>query len=168
MKKMSWYFGVLLIPIMLFGCQQQRAKESNPDVLTPEKIAVINDEILEVTTNWSNACVAMNVNEIVNLWHNSQDLRVAENGLFFNSYDDIKEFINYAFGKCEEMNHEWLNREIQILTPEIALFNGRFDFHLHFKEEPDWQGISAMTATFIKRDGQWKIINSHESTEPAE
>jgi hypothetical protein len=132
--------------------------------MAEEESYFIRNEIIHITDIWAEHNKAMNAQGCSELWLDSPELRHAENGEFFRSFGAILKFLEQTFEKSEAMFFEWRKREVQPLTKDIALFSGRFKFHLNFNDNGIWKGDMAMTATFVKRNGNWKIINGHESS----
>jgi hypothetical protein len=162
MKSLILFCFASLLALTLCFCTSQNVKQD--DSLTPAQVSSIESEIIKATDDWGNASKSLDINGSAALWLNSKDFRLAENGVYFASYDSLFAFLGKSFATSDSLSFNWIKREVFPLTPGIACFAGSFNFSLHFKDGSKWKGTNALTATFIRKDGSWKVINGHEST----
>ena len=63
----------------------------------------------------------------------------------------------------EDLHNEILEWHCQVLTPELVNYTLPVKLRLKFKGIPEYTGQIIWSATLQKIDGQWLVIQSHES-----
>lgn len=154
----------LLLTSAMFLFANCKIDQENQQELTNDQISLINSEIMTVTDNWGAANNAHDVNGSRAIWLNSKDFRLAENGNFFANYDSLSNYLDRAFAASDTLKFKWITREIFPLTQDLACFAATYEFSLKFKDGNKWGGTNALTATFIKGNSGWKVLNGQEST----
>lgn len=164
MKTLIYPSLMVLLGVILSCCTPEKNKQT--EGLTAEQTSSITKEIIQVTDNWGNAAKAHDIPGSKLIWSNSGDFRFAENGELFLGYNSLSDYMDKAYSAIESIKFSWTNREVFPLTPNIACFAATYDFTLTFKDGSNQTATNAFTATFLKSDSGWKVINGHESTKP--
>ncbi len=145
------------------------ACRESAEVQTQESKAEVNvvDAILDRTTQWAEANRRRDAAAVLDMFINSDELRHAENGVIFSSYEALAEFVKDWYDATEEMDMVWEQRAVVPLSADAATLTGIFRYEARQKSGEVWAGRNVFTGVFVRRAGRWKLIHGHESAVPA-
>lgn len=162
--KLNFLFIVLLLSTT--GLFRLTAQDAAP--LTSAQQSVIVKEIMDLTDTWARNNINMDADKVIKFWDVSPDLRFAENGIFFANLDSMYAFLKGFYTNTTNMEVEWKERFVLPIRNDVACMSGIFRFKATFKSGDVFEGQTAFTALFIKKEGKWAVINGHESAVPNE
>jgi len=131
-----------------------------------EAEADVVEEILQRTTQWADANRRRDAAGVLDMFINSGELRHAENGVIFTSYEALAEFVEDWYDATEEMHLVWEQRDVVRLSSDAATMTGIFRYEATQKSGDVWAGRNVFTGVFVRRAGSWKLIHGHESSVP--
>ena len=79
------------------------------------------------------------------------------------SLSDLKEAYKAVEPSVEDLHNTIESWNIQVLSPDVVTFTLPVKLMLKLKGVPEYTGQLIWTATLQKQQGEWLIINSHES-----
>ncbi|WP_319501682.1 nuclear transport factor 2 family protein [uncultured Draconibacterium sp.] len=156
---------VAMVVLMLFvaACNSGQVNTSKMALSNEEKQEIIS-EVMAVSSKWIDDNNAMNPDRAIEFWSTSPNLRFAEFGEFFVNRDSIHSTLKSYYDYTRNMDVKWLSRDVRPIAKNIALLSGKFQFKMVFNNGEVFEGINAFTATMIKEEGKWSLIQGHEST----
>ena len=161
--QMETRFILSVILIVMISCQREANKNiQNCSVSKDDSIRIVQ-EILKTSDEWAEANSNKNVDNAIEFWDSSTDMKYAENGLFFANRDSIHSVIKNYYKQTKSMNVEWLQRTVMPLTTNLAAMSGSFHFKLQFMNDEILEDTTAFTGLFIKKNDNWTLIQGHES-----
>jgi uncharacterized protein (TIGR02246 family) len=95
------------------------------------------------------------------------DVRAASNGLLFMSRDEVDKAFRPSFARLERQDIQTDETSVSVLSPDIAIQTVRGSF-----TATDTTGATsdrralALTVDWVKREGQWVIVQFHQSFAP--
>jgi ketosteroid isomerase-like protein len=101
------------------------------------------------------------------MFTDSEELRHAENGVLFPSYDALVEFVEEWYQATEEMDLVGEQRAVLPLSMDAATLTGIFRYEARQKSGEVLAGRNVFTGVFVRRGGSWKLVHGHESSVPA-
>jgi ketosteroid isomerase-like protein len=145
------------------------ACRESADVETQESEGEVDvvDAILDRTTQWAEANRRRDTAAVLDMYINSDELRHAENGVIFPSYEALAEFVEDWYDATEEMDLVWEQRAVVRLSADAATITGIFRYEAKRKSGEVWAGRNVFTGVFVRRGGSWKLVHGHESSVPA-
>jgi ketosteroid isomerase-like protein len=143
------------------------ACQKDPEVERQESEADVVDAVLQRTDQWAEAARRRDAAGVLDLFINSDELRHAENGVIFPSYEALAEFVKGWFDGTEEMELVWEQREVVPLSADAATMTGMFRYEARQESGEVWAGRNVFTGVFVRRGASWALIHGHESSVPA-
>ncbi|KJF45586.1 nuclear transport factor 2 family protein [Draconibacterium sediminis] len=159
--------SILSFILFVTACNSPQVKTDDGTLNDQEKETIIA-EVMAVSSKWIDDNNAMDPDRAIEFWSTSDDLRFAEFGDFFANRDSIHSTLKNYYASSRSMDVKWLSRDVRPLAKKIALLSGKFKFKLEFQNDTVFEGINAFTATMIKEEGKWSLIQGHESTKMPE
>lgn len=141
----------------LFACQQQS------NTLTDKQKNEIADQAKSVVQKVLESSNQLDFNTALQFYSNDSDTRYIENGSIFSSLDEMKKAYD-EFGPALDLLENTVERwDIIVLSDNTVAITTPISFKIKVKELPEYQGKYVWSGIIQKRDGVWKIIQSHES-----
>jgi uncharacterized protein (TIGR02246 family) len=119
--------------------------------------------IMDRTSAWVDAHLRLDAEGVMDIFENSADLKHAENGMIFPSFDAIAELVDRWSETASAMEYVWQERHVLPLAPDAAVLTSTFSYRTTFKSGEVKSGHAAFTGVFVRRNGVWRIVHGHES-----
>ncbi|WP_321372271.1 nuclear transport factor 2 family protein [uncultured Draconibacterium sp.] len=155
--------AIAVLMVITTACNSNQVN-SREEILSSEEKENIISEVMAVSSKWIADNNAMDPDRAIEFWSTSPDLRFAEFGEFFVNRDSIHSTLKSYYDFTRNMDVKWLSRDVRPIAQNIALLSGKFQFKMEFDNDEVFEGINAFTATMIKEEGKWSLIQGHEST----
>jgi uncharacterized protein (TIGR02246 family) len=137
--------------------------QSQPINLTCEQQARIADEVRQVADQFLRLSESGNVSGWMTLFSSDEDMRYAMGGSVWTR-DALEADHRALMESQEEASWAWNDVHTVLLSAEVAVLTGTLHGSITYKSG---QIVSfdkvAMTMVLRRCDGEWKIINAHES-----
>jgi ketosteroid isomerase-like protein len=128
--------------------------------------AEVGNAILDKTTQWAEANRRRDAVGVLDMFIDSEELRHAENGVVFSSYEALAKFVEDWYEATEEMDLVWEQRAVVPLSADAATLTGVFRYEARQKSGEVLAGRNVFTGVFVRRGGSWKLVHAHESSVP--
>lgn len=155
MYRSAW-FSVILVALVV-GCQSQ------PVNLTYVQQTRIADEVRQVTDQFLQRSESGNVSGWMTLFSSDEDVRYAMGGSVWTR-DALEADHRALMESQQEASWTWNDVHVVLLSAEVAVLTGTLHGSITYKSG---RIVSldrvAMTMVLRRCDGEWKIINAHES-----
>ncbi len=151
---------ILLCSVLLAACQQA------PQTLTDADRADIERAIMDRVDELINAIEEVDIDRIM-LW-NEEDVAMGNNGSLYKSRDEILAVFRPGFEGLSEQKINLSHSKVTVLAPDVAIMSGEGVFTV-----TDTTGVTTperpfvWTFVFIKKNGEWKFLQNHQSFGPA-
>ena len=136
--------------------------------MTDKQRTSVIDAIMDRTSEWSEANRKRDSGAVLALFDESVEMRHVENGVIFDSYKAVGDFIKGWYETTKDMKHTWEERRVLPLSLEVATMTGIFSYEAQQESGKFFQGRNVFTGVFVKRGSEWRLINGHESSVPPE
>jgi len=144
-------------------CQEGSEVQSQESAVAAD----VEEAVMQRTSRWAEAARSLDAAGVLDMFANSHELRHAENGVIFPSYEALAEFIEDWFASTEAMDFVWEQREVVPLSADAATMTGIFRYEARQESGEVWAGRNVFTGVFVRRGGRWVVIHGHESSVPA-
>lgn len=150
-----------VLPLMLFvfaACQPATME------LTEEQKAAIADTVNAANAEAWDAWREADLDRALSYLHDSPDLGFALEGQVFRGYAEADSYWRGGFATAEHMDITISDLRTIVLTADVVWLVQRGIFSV-----TDSAGLTspetefALTTTWVRRDGEWKILLGHES-----
>ena len=147
---------ICAIGILLQSCDRHRIQLTEIDT---QNIIQSAKEVVKKVFDYSN-----NMDFQSGLSHYSQN----SNSYFIidgkmHSLADLKQAYDEVGPAVEELHNTIQSWNVQVLSANVVTFTLPVALKLKLKGIPEFSGQLVWTATLQKQDGQWMIVQSHES-----
>lgn len=150
-----------ILPLLLLvvaGCQPATM------ALTADQRAAITDTVKALNADAWDAWRAVDLEKAFSILHNSPDLWWAEQGHVWQGYADVTSGLRASFGNVSHFNITISDSRTVVLaadavaTLEQGVFTATDSAGMTSPEQP-----FVMSATWVRRSGEWKVLYGHES-----
>lgn len=150
-----------IIPLLLFvvvACQPPKME------LTADQKAAITDTVNALHAASWDAWRAADLDKAFSYFHNSPDVWWGEEGHVFHGHDDLVAYFRGANGAVSRYNITISDSRTLVLAADAAavlqqgVFSATDSAGTISPEQP-----FLMSATWVRRDGAWKVLYGHES-----
>ena len=149
----SIVFGLTLLAI---SCQPQES--------TDAPRADITQEIMDAANDFVAGLASLDGNEFIAPFTDAGDLVYVDGGRIYPDRDALQSAATGFMSRQERIGGTWDPAHVVVLGPDGAAFTGVFH-----ADVVDTAGVAQWTTgkiwTFVyqRRDGDWKIVQAHES-----
>ena len=156
MKYRAFCYLILAL-ILTLGCQVNKSPLSEADKnKIKQEIEKLSIALFE---SWNNG----DYDEYLNYYLNSDEYTFAANGFVVRSWQAFSDTVKAHIALYERAEAKTIKRYIEILAPDIVILIQTFDWDAIQKSGQIEKMIGTYTTVYVKRDGEWKIINTSES-----
>jgi uncharacterized protein (TIGR02246 family) len=156
---------VIIVLLGLFSCQQAGPQEEQP--LSATEKAEIEASVKAVLDTMVEGMEEHDVDKILSHYQKGDRLLYSGNGTFAEGWDSLYALAKESHSDPANALIEWSMDEvrIEILGRDLAILTASGE-----RTRTDEEGIEttqgySLTDVLIREDGQWIIINEHESLE---
>ena len=159
----------LIVVLFAISCKHEVSKSIQNCCLSSEDSISIINEVFEATDMYAAGHANLDAKKVAEVYDSSPDFKLVYNGDLVPNWDTVYSFTKDWYSlTLDSVKFLWEERSVIPLTRDKATLFGGFYFRANFKSGELYQARGFMTGLFIKTDGEWKLLEGHESVKDIE
>jgi len=127
---------------------------------TAEGEGAIADTVGALFDQIADAVNALEFDRLLGYYREGDDLTYLAGGQITRSHQAFSAIMDAQFGGAVEADLRWLEKYIDVLGRDVAVATATFDFKMVLQTGDTTRSSGTYAATYVRRDGQWKIEHS--------
>ena len=137
------------------GCRPAEQQQ-----LTAEEEAAIADSVTALFDQIPSATNALEFDRLLGYYRASEDLTYLAAGRINRSHRTMADIMEAQFGGAVAADLRWLEKYVDVLSRDAVVATARFEFSMVLQTGDTARSSGTYSATYVRRDGQWKIEHS--------
>ncbi len=136
--------------------------------LTDEQRAAIADTVNAANAEAWDAWREVDLDRALSYIHDSPDVGFAMEGQVYSGYAEVDSFWRGGFASADRIDITISDLRTMVLTADVVCLVQRGVFSVTDSAGTSPETAFALTTTWVRRDGEWKVLLGHESWLPPE
>jgi uncharacterized protein (TIGR02246 family) len=130
---------------------------------SPASDDAIVKAVLETHAKMTKAANNLDADAFFDYILDSDKCVIVQNGKLFKNRQEAREAVKQGFGNFTRMDRRFDNPQVTVLSPDVALLASEGSVTATLADGRSLEGRFAVSLVFVRRDGQWKVLQGHYS-----
>jgi len=154
---------IVSVIVILFCVSVLLAANSNKNDISPAQTKSIEKEILKVHENMKKAAESRNADELFKYVLDVNDV-IIENGEMRSTRKEAYDITKQGLEAIQGISYKYDHKNVIVTSPTTALLTGTGTTTATLPGGLEISLDFAESMVYVLRDGQWKVVNGHRSS----
>ncbi len=154
---------IVSVILTLISVSVLLASNSTQNGISPAQQKSIEKEILKVHENMKKAAESLNTDELFKYVLDVNDV-IIESGELRSTRKEAYDNTKQGFGALQAISYNYKHINVIVTSPTTALLTGSGTTTATLNGDLKIDLDFAESIVYVLRDGQWKVINAHRSS----
>ena len=163
MKRQSTLTRIVTLGLWLVG---STAAFGEPSAVNGVSDADVARSVLETNAKMTQAANNMDFDGFFSYMVDSDQCVILQNGKVFKSRAEALESIKKGYMDVTKVDRRFDHPQVTVISPDVALLASEGHVAATLTDGRTVETRFAVSLVFVKRDGQWKVLQGHYSMPP--
>jgi uncharacterized protein (TIGR02246 family) len=125
----------------------------------------VEEAVLAVSAEMTKAGEALDADRLFSYILETDKGSIVQNGVVMATRQEALERVRNNLGAMSSVRYTWKRQYVSVLTPEVALLTAEGESVATTTSGETFTAPFAQTVVFVLRDGKWRAIHAHQSSQ---